>query len=313
MNGDTFYSYMCHNFLPWAKDQEIPFPIIPHRSTLTPVDCLKSLQSKSAGEMVSDAGIALFEIVRSHADTSRDLQVQNQTNICPSDMNQPNDIVFPIQQTVPSTSAGEMVSIAVAQQSDVEIGTNRSNGGTTNILSSVMDQPNDIVVQLRADGSFKSALEVLQERFPVKERPTQKRVREKKPSVLSDPAYIQRRKDLLGIKQQKEHAKQIRKAKERTKSARNRNQNQNREQKDGNRIRLWCQEHRHLNRHRARRPQNEERRFVESETIGICFHLHHLHQPHPVLLIHFHTNQRQKNLSLSHQSNVHFASLIPTN
>lgn len=39
MNGDTFYSYMCHNFLPWAKDQEIPFPIIvyldSHASHLT--------------------------------------------------------------------------------------------------------------------------------------------------------------------------------------------------------------------------------------------------------------------------------------
>lgn len=28
MNGDTFLSYMSHNFLPWAREQGIPFPII---------------------------------------------------------------------------------------------------------------------------------------------------------------------------------------------------------------------------------------------------------------------------------------------
>lgn len=121
-------------------------------------------------------------------------------------------------ETLPSTSAGPLVTIDAAKQSEVEIAafeTVRSNDDTpqdgTIIRSSVMDRPNDIVVQLEADGSFKSALEVLQEKFPVKERPTQKRVREKKPSVLSDPAYIQKRKNILEIKQQKEFAKQVRK------------------------------------------------------------------------------------------------------
>lgn len=52
-------------------------------------------------------------------------------------------------------------------------------------------QPNDIVVQLDASGSFKSALQVLQEAFPVKSRPVKKRTVPKKPSVLSDPKYIQ--------------------------------------------------------------------------------------------------------------------------
>lgn len=133
-------------------------------STLAPVNCIETLQSTSAGKIVTiatcqqtDVGIAAFETVRSNADTSQDLQHQKQSN-------------------------------------------------------SVVDKQNDIVVQLEADGSFKSALEVLQESFPVKERPIQKRVRVKKPSVLSDPAYIKKRKDILEMKHQKDLAKQVRKA-----------------------------------------------------------------------------------------------------
>lgn len=72
-------------------------------------------------------------------------------------------------------------------------------------------QPNDIVVQLDASGSFKSALQVLQEAFPVKSRPVKKRTVAKKPSVLSDPKYIQKRKDILEAKKQAELAKQLRK------------------------------------------------------------------------------------------------------
>lgn len=106
-------------------------------------------------------------------------------------------------ETLPSTSA----SAQAAQQNNAE-----SFKLDTSRDLRHQNKPNDIIVQLEADGSFKSALEVLQDTFPVKERPTQKRIREKKPSVLSDSTYIQKRKDILEVKQQKEHAKMIRKA-----------------------------------------------------------------------------------------------------
>lgn len=151
--------------LVFSREEDARVYIDSHGSTLTPVDCLETLPSTSAGSMVSIAAVqqsevAAFETIRSNTDTLQVIQQTNQSNNC----------------------------------------------------LSTMDQPNDIVVQLEGNSSSMSALQVLQERFPVKNRPNQKRLREKKPSVLSDPAYIKKRKDILEMKQQNEHAKQVRKA-----------------------------------------------------------------------------------------------------